>query len=36
MQPFPTTEPSKFFKISIASAPVAGDIVNYNTKEDSY
>jgi hypothetical protein len=36
MQPYPGTESSKFFKICIASAPVAGDIVNYNTKEDSY
>jgi hypothetical protein len=36
MQPFPTTESSKFFLEHVAFAPVAGDIVIYNTKEDTY
>jgi hypothetical protein len=36
MQPFRSTETSKFFLGNIAFAPVAGDIVIYNTNEDSY
>ena len=36
MQPFHSTESSKFAHENIAEAAVPGDIVIYNTKEDSY
>jgi hypothetical protein len=36
MQPFRSTETSKFLSQCIALTHGAGDIVNYNTKEDSY
>jgi hypothetical protein len=36
MQPFRSTETSNFFSRSIAWTLGLGDIVNYNTKEDSY